>query len=303
MTCSIVAVDSSTGQTGFAIASCCWDAGQVCLAVPGKGAIASQANGNVRFLRQFAEMQAAGVPLDAVLARFGQEDPDIESRQVGMVTLAGESLVHTGRGCSYWAGQRTGRGYACQGNTLVGAVVIDAMADAFEQADGELYERLYRALKAADDAGGDARGRQSARLMVARSKADNVAGVAAPPVIDICVEDHALPVAEIGRILTVRSTLLRILGHLQACAKAPPAEQPAILAELRHFLEDKREPRYLDWWESLAQAHLAIGQRDHALDAYRAYLAINPRMATILRENAAAGNFPADVARDLGLVL
>jgi uncharacterized Ntn-hydrolase superfamily protein len=302
VTCSIVAVDSKTGQAGFAIASCCWDAGQVCLAVPGKGAIASQANGNVRFLRQFAEMQAAGTPLDAVLARFRETDPEIESRQVGMVSLAGESLVHTGRQCSYWAGHRTGVGYACQGNTLVGAVVIDAMADAFERADGELHERLYHALKAADDAGGDARGRQSARLMVARSRPDNVAGVAAPPVIDICVEDHGRPVAEIGRILTVRSTLMRILRHLQACAEAPPEDQPAILAELRRFLDDKREPKHLDWWESLAQAHLAAGQRDQALDAYRVYLAINPRMAAILRENAAAGTFAADVARELGLV-
>lgn len=302
MTCSIVAVDGNTGQAGFAIASCCWDAGQVCLAVPGKGAIASQANGNVRFLRQFAEMQAAGAPLDEVLARFRQDDPDIESRQVGMVTLAGESLVHTGRGCSYWAGHRTGTGYACQGNTLVGEAVIDAMADAFERGNGQLHERLYVALKAADDAGGDARGRQSARLLVARPGADTVAGVAAPPVIDICVEDHDRPVAEIGRILTVRSTLLRILGHLRDFAAAAPADQPAILVELRNLLDDKREPKYLDWWESLAQAHLTIGQRAQALDAYRVYLAINPQMAGILRENAAAGNFPADIGRELGLV-
>ena len=197
MTFSIVAIDPDKKETGFAIASCCWDAGQVCLARP-NGAIASQANGNIDFLKFFFEKLAEGKGPDQILQHFMETDPEIETRQIGMIVKSGEKVAFTGSKASFWCGHRTGDHYTCQGNILTGPEVIDSMASAFELAQGPLYERLFAALEAAHAAGGDARGRQSARLFVAKEGAG-------PPgsnkVIDITIEDHDNPIQEMSRIL------------------------------------------------------------------------------------------------------
>lgn len=299
MTCSIVAVDPKTGESGFAIASCCFDAGQVCLAVPGVGAIASQAQGNMAFHRVFASEQAAGRTLQQTIDRFREIDPQIETRQVGMVTLAGETVAFTGQKCSYWAGHRTGTDYACQGNILTGAEVIESMAGTFEATPGSLFDRLFAALMAADAAGGDARGKQSARIMVSRK------GAGAPgsdTVIDIRIEDHDNPIAEFRRLRAVWDDLIRIIGYVNQLARAFEGDRVAVLDELSAFLQDRQQPRYLDWWETLADGYINAGQRQKGLDAYRVYLGINPGMARIFRENALAGRFPEGVARELGVM-
>ncbi|MDD4308421.1 MAG: DUF1028 domain-containing protein [Thermoplasmata archaeon] len=290
MTFSIVAIDPETGEAGFAIASCCWDAGQVCMAKP-TGAIASQANGNVQFLSIFFEKLDEGLSLEQIMEHLRTIDPDIQTRQIGMVS-PGKTFAFTGEKCSFWNGHRTGKNYSCQGNILVGPQVIEAMARTFESAEGQLFERLYAAMKAADAAGGDSRGRQSARLMVAGKGAG---------AIDITIEDSENPVAEMGRILDVRRNLVQIFGYLGEFSKAEDADKLAILEKYRDFLDDKREPRYLDWWETLADSYYKIGEREKAIEIYRIYLAINPGMARIFRENAKAGNFPKDVARALDI--
>jgi len=143
MTFSIVAVDRSAQEVGFAIASCCWDAGQVCMAKAEVGAIASQANGNLAFLPAFFDRLAAGEDPPTILAGFRANDDEIARRQIGMITQAGAPLAFTGERCPTWAGHTTADDFACQGNTLVDAEVIDAMAAAFERTNGALYERLY----------------------------------------------------------------------------------------------------------------------------------------------------------------
>ena len=289
MTFSIVAIDPKTGETGFAIASCCWDAGQVCMAKP-TGAIASQANGNVGFLKIFFEKLEEGLSPEQIMAHFQESDPDIQTRQIGMVSLSGDVFAFTGQKCSFWNGHRTGKSYSCQGNILVGPQVIEAMASAFEKAEGPLFERLFAALKAADAAGGDSRGRQSARLMVAGK------GVGE---IDITIEDNEAPVEEMGRILDVRRNLVQIFGYLGEFSKAEDADKPAILEKYWNFLEDKRETRYLDWWETLADSYYKIGEKEKAIAIYRIYLEIRPGMLRIFRENAKAGNFPQEMLEAL----
>lgn len=297
MTFSIVAIDPDKGETGFAIASCCWNAGQVCLARP-SGAIASQANGNIAFLKTYFDKLADGLNPEQIMQHFMETDPEIDTRQIGMITMSGEKQAFTGNRASFWCGYRTGENYSCQGNILVGPEVIDNMASAFENADGSLYERLFAALEAADAAGGDARGRQSARLFVSKEGAG-------PPgtnqVIDITIEDHENPIREMARILQIRRNLMNILTGLGEFAKVSDADKPLILRELRIFLDDKRESRYLDWLETLAESYLEIGDRESALEAYRVYLTINPDMTRIFSENAKAGNFSEDMAKALGL--
>jgi len=298
MTFSIVATDRSAQEVGFAIASCCWDAGQVCMAKAEVGAIASQAHGNLAFLPAFFDRLSAGDDPDAILAGFRANDDEIAQRQIGMITQAGAPVAFTGERCATWAGHVTGDDFACQGNTLVGSEVIDAMAEAFDRSNGALYERLCAALRAGDDAGGDVRGKQSARLLVAKR------GFGQPGTdtfLDVRIEDHAEPVREIGRILGVGGTLLHIFGLLEQFEGAVQTDKPEILDRLHAYLDDKRDRRYLDWWESLGLAYHGIGRPDQAVAAFGVYLSINPAMADVLRDGAAKGVFPRDLAGALGL--
>ena len=128
MTFSIVAVDRESKEVGLAIASCCWDAGQVCMAKAEVGAIASQASGNMAFLSRFFDGLSQGSDPAAILTGFKKADGEIESRQIGMISYDGNALAFTGTQCSLWAGHKTGKDYACQGNTLFGPQVVNAMA-------------------------------------------------------------------------------------------------------------------------------------------------------------------------------
>lgn len=288
-----MATDREREEIGFAIASCCWDAGQVCMARAEVGAIASQAQGNMAFLARFFDRRSEGCDLASILADFKSSDPDIECRQIGMIAQAGAGLSFTGAKCPDWAGHRTGDGFACQGNTLVGPEVVDTMVDAFEATCGRLHERLLAALVAGDEAGGDLRGKQSARLLVARTGAGQPG---TDTFLDIRIEDHDEPVREIARIVGVGGTLMEILGLLGEVSRADAEEKELALDRLRALLNEKREPRYLDWWESLASGYDNAGLIDKAVDAYRQYLSISPRMERVLRSNASSGDISRDVA-------
>jgi len=293
MTFSIVAVDRDAQEIGLAIASCCWDAGQVCMARAEVGAIASQASGNLAFLTQFFEGLAGGADPGAMLDRFKASDGEIETRQIGMIAFDGAGWSFTGAACSPWAGHRTGNDCACQGNILVGPQVADEMAEAFESTSGPLYVRLCAALSAGDEAGGDLRGKQSARLAV---KKKGFGRPGSDTLIDIAIEDHAEPVREIGRILDVGMVLKEILGLLSEFSEAPMDAKPEVLARWRALLDDKRDCRYLDWWESLADRFYQIGDVERALEAYRVILSINPAMRRVFESATEQGTFPAALA-------
>src|SRR6266566_698378 len=123
-----------------------------------------------------------------------QEDPGKDVRQVGIVDSKGNSATYTGSKCMPWAGGKIGKHYACQGNILAGEAVVEDMAKAFEEAKGPLAWRLLAALEAAEKAGGDKRGKQSAAILVVRDKAGpNGFG---DRMIDFRVDDHEKPVQE-----------------------------------------------------------------------------------------------------------
>jgi len=294
MTFSIVAADRKRGEIGFAIASCCWDAGQVCMARANVGAIASQAQGNLAFLPQFFDQLSSGHDPDAILKSFEADDPDFDRRQIGLITPDGPGRSHTGSRCASWAGHRTGPDFACQGNILVGPQVVDSMVEAFVAKEGRLHERLLAALVAGDDVGGDRRGKQSARLLVAREGAGQPG---TDTFLDLRVEDHDEPVREISRTFGVGRTLMMILGLLGEASEAEGAEKVPILDRLRDLLEDRRQPRYLDWWESLASAYEGAGETDKSVEAYLQYVSINPGMEPVLREGARRGDISPEIAR------
>jgi len=292
MTFSIVAIDKDKREIGFAIASCCWDAGQVCRLEVEKGAIASQANGNMKFLALFFEKLNEKMSLTDILNHFKEVDPDIETRQIGMVSFEGEKQAFTGKKCCYWAGQKTGEDYSCQGNTLVGPEVVEEMVKAFEGSDGPLFERLFAALKAGDDAGGDARGKQSARLSTKK-----IGGGLST--IDISIEDHLEPVKEIGRIIEVGKNTFQMYELFAQFSMAADVDKPVILREIEEFFQDKTESKYLDGWENLGQIYYDLGDMKNAVRIFRKYLEIRPSMAKIFRENAKSGLLSEDLAREL----
>lgn len=202
MTFSIVARDPVTGDLGVAVASKFLAVGSVVpWASAGVGAVATQALANVAFGPDGLEALAAGADAESVLAGLVAADDGRADRQVGVVDANGGAASHTGAGCLSWAGGRVGNGVAIQGNILAGPGVVDAMSSAFEAASGPLPERLLTALLAGDRAGGDARGRQSAALLVVRPGGGY--GGSTDRWIDLRVDDHVDPVSEVRRLLDI----------------------------------------------------------------------------------------------------
>jgi uncharacterized Ntn-hydrolase superfamily protein len=199
-TFSIVARDPGTGDLGVATASKFLAVGAVVPhAVAGVGAVATQSYANTSFGPRAVAALRAGIPLAQIQAGFAAGDADHAIRQYGMVDAGGDAVSFTGEGCHPWAGGRSGDGYAVQGNLLAGPEVIDALEAAFLEASGPLPERLLAALAAADRAGGDARGRQAAALLVVREGGGY--GGQDDRMVDLRVDDHDDPVPRLGGLL------------------------------------------------------------------------------------------------------
>src|SRR5438046_10231314 len=163
-TYSIAACDLEAGQWGVATQSKFLGVGSVVpWAVPGIGAIATQAYANPRYGPDGLELLREGLSADEAIERLTSADDGRNHRQLGIVDAQGRSASYTGAECMDWAGGRTGDGYAAQGSILVSAETVDALATGFERTEGQpLAERLLECLAAAQAAGGDRRGQQAA---------------------------------------------------------------------------------------------------------------------------------------------
>ena len=203
MTFSIVARDLQSSEWGVAVQSRFVAIGALTpWARAGVGAIATQAWINTTYGTRGLELLASGLSPTETIAQLTREDEGRAHRQVGMIGVSGAPATYTGEACPSWAGSLIGAHYACQGNLLVGDAPILAMAQAFEEAQGPLYDRLVMALAAGQAAGGDRRGQQSAALLVVRAHG-GFRGFN-DRLIDLRVDDHPTPVEELRRILRVR---------------------------------------------------------------------------------------------------
>ena len=200
MTYSIVALDPATGDLGVAVQSKFLAVGAVVpWAQAGVGAIATQSFANVAYGPDGLASLREGRSASQVLTRLTKADELREERQSGVVDRHGGSATFTGRGCFAWAGGRTGQGFAAQGNILAGASVVDGLADTFEAGGRPFPELLVACLAAAEAAGGDQRGSESAALLVVREGGGFGGGN--DRWIDLRVDQHDDPVAELGRVL------------------------------------------------------------------------------------------------------
>lgn len=279
-TFSIVALDPETGDYGVAVQSRYFAVGAVVPhAAAETGAIATQARGNLLYGEQGLALLADGKAADDVIEQLVQPDPLRSERQVGIVDQQGRAASYTGEGCLPWAGGRTGDNYAVQGNLLAGPQVVNAMATAFETAPGDFATRLVYALAAGQAAGGDARGRQSAALLVVR-KEGGYLGLN-DRYIDLHVEDHPTPIRELTRLLEIRQSQLARTHATELLQQAEDTDedQRADLykdaqAQMEHALELYPEDDY-GWWV-LARIRLLQGERDAAAAAAQRALIENP---------------------------
>src|SRR5579859_5159055 len=201
-TFSIVAIDPQTGEMGIAVASRYFSVGSVVpWAMADVGAVATQANVNVGYGQQALDLLRQGLTAPEVLKKILADDKfeGKDGRQVAIVDAKGNVAAYTGPNAPKWAGDRQGKTWSAQGNILVGPQVPEQMGKAFEATQGELAEKLYAALKAGDTAGGDARGRQSASMLVVKKQGGR--NINNDRYIYINVDDNPDPFTELRRLL------------------------------------------------------------------------------------------------------
>src|SRR6266540_193772 len=206
-TYSIAACDPEAEQWGVAVQSRFLAVGSVVpWAEPHVGAIATQSYANPRYGPDGLALLREGRSAEEVIEALTSADEGRAERQVGVVDRNGHGATFTGEGCHEWAGGRSGECYAAQGNILVSAATVDALAVTFESnAHLELAERLIECLAAAQAAGGDRRGQQSASLLIVQK--DEGYAKLSDTVVDLRVDDHERPIAELRRLFSLHQEL------------------------------------------------------------------------------------------------
>jgi uncharacterized Ntn-hydrolase superfamily protein len=241
-TYSICACDLEAGQWGVATQSKFLAVGSVVpWAEPHVGAIATQSYANPRYGPDGLALLREGLPADEVVERLTRADDGRDQRQLGVVDGNGRSATFTGSACHAWAGGRNDSCYAAQGNILVSAETVDALAESFESSAGRpLAERLLDCLDAAQTAGGDRRGQQSAALLVVEH--DGGYSGLSDLLVDLRVDDHPQPLTELRRLTEV---------HAMLFGKTPAADwipvDDALRSEIATRLATLGHENLADW--------------------------------------------------------
>ena len=281
-TFSIVAFDSETQEVGVAVQSRYFAVGTVVpWARAGVGSVATQAAGRAAYGPQILELLAGGAEPAAAIERVLAADGRRETRQLGVVDSAGRAAAFTGSECNEWAGHRTGSGYAAQGNILAGEDVVSEMAHAFEETAAPLAERLLAALEAAQAAGGDRRGQQSAALVVERPGGIPGANEGIDRVVDLRVDDHTEPIRELRRLVELHSRWRLVVETSELYERRDwGAAIAATEAALTRFPGDALLLYNLSCCESLDN------RRDAALAHLRQALAADPSLLQTARADS-----------------
>lgn len=277
-TYSIVAYDFETRELGVAVQSRYFSVGSVVpWAEADVGAVATQSFVNVSYGPRGLDLLKKGLTAKEVVERLVSEDEGRDYRQLGIVDAKGNAASYTGSKCLEWAGGKTGMGYAVQGNILAGKSVVKAMAEAYESTMRSLAERLVAALDAGENSGGDARGRQSAALLVVRKDAGR--GGYGDRFIDLRVEDHPDPVNELKRLLRLHRVYYLID---EAEAKFTRGAIEEAVADINEALKIKQDcdDAYLD----LGLIYLRARKFEEALKAFKKSVEINPKITSVIRQ-------------------
>ncbi len=296
MTYSIVARCPDTGMLGVGIASHVLAVGRVAVHIePGTGAVVSQSLPLMAHGARALRGMGAGLSPSAALEQSLALDTDARARQVGVVSASGDGAAHTGDGCIGYASHVVGEGFCAQANLMARDGVPQAMAASFSSGAGDpLVVRLLDALDAAEHAGGDARGRQSAALVVVAPQLTGDPLV--DRIVDVRVDDHPEPLVELRRLasLALANQRLDLADALLACGDVLGASEAYREA-------GELAPQHLEFcfWHALALA--GVGAADEARAVWQAIdvSAERDRWADLVGRCVAAGLVPPEVTEVL----
>ncbi len=264
-TFSIVAVDSATGEIGVAVQSHWFNVGSIVpWAEPGVGAVATQSFVDAGYGPRGLYLMRTGVAAPAALAALLRTDPDSQVRQVAMIDASGRVAAHTGSRDIPAAGQHVGSRYSVQANLMRSDRVWPAMARAYERTRGSLAQRLLAALEAAQDAGGDIRGKQSAALIV-------VSGDPSTPawekIYDLRVDDSPHPLEELARLLRVARAYRSATAGDDFVTAGKIDSAIAAYGRAAKILPDSATNGELIYWQAVTLADM--GRTDEAIPLFR----------------------------------
>ena len=292
-TYSIVARDAETGQLGVAVQSHWFSVGPlVPFAEAGVGAVATQSFIEVSYGPLGLELMAMGRTASEALTALVSTDADEAVRQVAMVDVNGNVAVHTGSNAIYAAGHRTGEGYSVQANLMENPTVWDAMAVAYENADGDLAERMLQALEAAEAEGGDIRGRQSAAILIVR--AESTGKPWEDRIFDLRVEDHPDPVGELRRLVQLQRAYLKLNEGDGWVVENDIEKAIRAYREAMNLVPDEATNGEAPFWVGITLAD--AGREDDAIPYLRRAYTQNTRWAELVGRLPASGLLPDDEA-------
>jgi uncharacterized Ntn-hydrolase superfamily protein len=287
-TYSIVARDPVTGDFGVAVQSHWFQVGPVVpWAEAGVGAVATQSFTRVDYGPLGLVLMRSGKSAGEALASLLATDPQKDVRQVAMVDRQGNVAAWTGPKCIAAAGDRQGKGYSVQANLMENAEVWPAMSQAYEAASGDLADRLLAALEAAERAGGDIRGRQSAALVVVRGESTGKPWE--DRLVDLRVDDAEAPLVELRRLLVLHRAYAEMNQGDEAAAKE---EWTAAVGHYTKAAQLAPEIAELPFWEAVTL--FMAGREEEALPIFAVVFARDERWAKLVPRLPASGLLPSD---------
>lgn len=288
-TFSIIAFDPATTDLGVAVQSHAFTAGAaVPYAIPGVGAVATQAAANRLYGPKAIELLKHGLSPADVVKRLTDDDPGRDTRQVAVIDSMGRSAVYTGKHVidrnfdvsdpihlGGYAGHITGNNFSVQGNTLASEDVLKEMAAAYQRGKGTMAERLMDALEAGQAAGGDTRGMQSAGLLVVRPVPPG-SNIVVDRIVDLRVDDAVDPFKELRRLLNINlGTPRKLTDHAAELARSGKFDEA--IAEQMKALDIQPNSDTLHY--ALAQRYTEAGRPLQALVALREAIRLHPNLA------------------------
>lgn len=287
-TYSIVARDTLTGEMGVAVQSNWFSVGSIVTwAEAGVGAVATQSLVDPAYGPLGLELMRGGKSAQQALEALLASDPGKEVRQVAMVDVHGNIAAHTGSKCIQSAGHIVGRNYSVQANLMLNDSVWPAMSKAYENATGDLADRILAALDAAQAVGGDIRGKQSAAILIVKARSTGQPW--ADRVMELRVEDHPEPLLELRRLINIH----RAYDSMNQGDLA--IEHNDVEAALKHYgaaeamFPDNMEMKF---WHAVSLVN--VGRLNDALPLFETTFVNNINWATLVQRLPASGLLNVD---------
>lgn len=289
-TYSIVARDPATGEMGVAVQSHWFSVGPlVAWGEAGVGVVATQSFVDPSYGPLGLALMKAGRSAEASLEALKKADGHPEVRQVAMLDAQGNVAVHTGEKCIPGAGHIAGENFAVQANLMLNDRVWPAMAQAFQSAEGDLTERMLAALEAAQSAGGDIRGKQSAAILVVKGESSGRPW--ADRLVDLRVEDHPEPLRELRRLVRIHRAYQHMNRGDEAVERGDSERALAEYGAAEAMFPENLEMKF---WHAVSLVNM--GRVEPSLPLFREIFAKDPNWATLLPRLGPVGLLEADEA-------